>query len=203
MQAYIAEFLRQREEAKAAEQAAARAEDQKIKDYWSKVRPASCSACRGKPLQRHQACWQPWPALTALVHGSRAATGRGGVLHVLAVDSILSCFVDLGLWHWRALQVSERDAAEAARKAARQSAADRIYDKLRLEKEAQLRAQEEEEYLINLMREEEAAEKRRQDAERAAAKREASKQVRPRGGSGTQPARCLAVGHACQPGCMA
>lgn len=40
-----------------------------------------------------------------------------------------------------ALQVSERDAAEAARKAARQSAADRIYDKLRLEKEAALRAQ--------------------------------------------------------------
>lgn len=40
-----------------------------------------------------------------------------------------------------ATQVSERDAAEAARKAERQSAADRIYDKLRLEKEAQLRAQ--------------------------------------------------------------
>lgn len=39
------------------------------------------------------------------------------------------------------MQVSERDAAEAARKAERQSAADRIYDKLRLEKEAQLRAQ--------------------------------------------------------------
>jgi len=38
-------------------------------------------------------------------------------------------------------QVSEREAAEAARKAARQSAADRIYDKLRLEKEAALRAQ--------------------------------------------------------------
>lgn len=40
-----------------------------------------------------------------------------------------------------ALQVSEREAAEAARKAARQCAADRIYDKLRLEKEAALRAQ--------------------------------------------------------------
>jgi hypothetical protein len=39
------------------------------------------------------------------------------------------------------MQVSERDAAEAARKAARQDAADRIYDKLRLEKEAALRAQ--------------------------------------------------------------
>jgi hypothetical protein len=125
------------------------------------------------------------------------------------------------------VQVSERDAAESARKAARQSAADRIYDKLRLEKEAALRAQvrdgqhmsgvkavyprrflsdagvvrastvtgiqpklmltlscmllhcvqEEEEYLIDLMRDEEAAEKRRQDAAREAASREASKQV--------------------------
>jgi hypothetical protein len=37
--------------------------------------------------------------------------------------------------------VSEREAAEAARKAERQSAADRIYDKMRLEKEAELRAQ--------------------------------------------------------------
>lgn len=37
--------------------------------------------------------------------------------------------------------MSEREAAEAARKAERQSAADRIYDKLRLEKEAALRAQ--------------------------------------------------------------
>lgn len=39
------------------------------------------------------------------------------------------------------VQVLERDAAEAARKAARQDAADRIYDKLRLEKEAALHAQ--------------------------------------------------------------
>lgn len=39
-----------------------------------------------------------------------------------------------------------------------------------------VRVQEEEEYLIDLMREEEAAEKRRQDAAREAARREASKQ---------------------------
>jgi hypothetical protein len=40
-----------------------------------------------------------------------------------------------------ARQVSEREAGEAARKAERQCAADRIYDKLRLEKEAALREQ--------------------------------------------------------------
>lgn len=41
LQAYIEEFLRQREEKKAAALAAARAEDQKIKQYWSMV---SCLA---------------------------------------------------------------------------------------------------------------------------------------------------------------
>lgn len=38
------------------------------------------------------------------------------------------------------LQVAQREAGEAARKAARKDAADRIYDRLRLEKEAALRA---------------------------------------------------------------
>jgi hypothetical protein len=36
--------------------------------------------------------------------------------------------------------VAQRDAEEAARKAARKDAADRIYDQLRLEQEAALRA---------------------------------------------------------------
>lgn len=45
-QAYIADFLQQREEAKAAARAAARAEDQKIKDYWSMVSCAVSSMCR-------------------------------------------------------------------------------------------------------------------------------------------------------------
>ncbi len=40
-QAYIAKFLQQREENKAATVAAARAEDQKIKQYWSMVSQAS------------------------------------------------------------------------------------------------------------------------------------------------------------------
>jgi hypothetical protein len=38
VQAYIEEFLRQREDKKAAALAAARAEDEKIKQYWSMVR---------------------------------------------------------------------------------------------------------------------------------------------------------------------
>jgi hypothetical protein len=38
------------------------------------------------------------------------------------------------------MQVSEREAMETAKKAARQDAADRIYDRLRLEQEAALRA---------------------------------------------------------------
>ncbi|WIA31853.1 hypothetical protein OEZ86_002718 [Tetradesmus obliquus] len=105
--AYIENFLREQEDAKAAARAAARAEEQRIQDYWA--------------------------------------------------------------------MVAQRDAEEAARKAARKDAADRIYDQLRLEQEAALRAKEEEEYLIDLMHEEEMAEKRRHDAEAAAAKREASK----------------------------
>jgi hypothetical protein len=39
-QAYIANFLQQREEAKAAALAAARAEEQAIQEYWSMVRRA-------------------------------------------------------------------------------------------------------------------------------------------------------------------
>ena len=38
------------------------------------------------------------------------------------------------------VQVAQREAEESARKAARKDAADRIYDRLRLEKEAALRA---------------------------------------------------------------
>lgn len=45
LQAYIANFLQQREETKAAARAAARAEDQKIKDYWSMVSYASELLC--------------------------------------------------------------------------------------------------------------------------------------------------------------
>lgn len=43
-QAYTAKFLQQREEDKAATLAAARAEDQKIKQYWSMVSEASGQA---------------------------------------------------------------------------------------------------------------------------------------------------------------
>jgi hypothetical protein len=43
-QAYIAKFLQQREENKAATLAAARAEDQKIKQYWSMVSRANWQA---------------------------------------------------------------------------------------------------------------------------------------------------------------
>lgn len=50
--------------------------------------------------------------------------------------------------HHSITQVAEREAAEAARQQLRKDAADRIYDQLRLEKEAQLRAKEEEDYLI-------------------------------------------------------
>jgi hypothetical protein len=72
LQAYIENFLKEQEDAKAAARAAAKAEEQRIQDYWA--------------------------------------------------------------------MVAQRDAEEAARKAARKDAADRIYDQLRLEQEAALRA---------------------------------------------------------------
>eukprot|EP00775_Hariotina_reticulata_P009667 gene9667-9826_t len=105
--AYIEQFLQQRDLAKAAAQAAAQAEADKIQSYWA--------------------------------------------------------------------MVSEREAMETAKKAARKEAADRIYDRLRLEQEEALRVKEEEDYLIDLMREEELAARRQQAAADAAARREASK----------------------------
>jgi hypothetical protein len=72
LQAYIENFLKEQEDAKAAARRAAQAEDQRIQDYWA--------------------------------------------------------------------MVAQRDAEEAARKAARKDAADSIYDQLRLEQEAALRA---------------------------------------------------------------
>jgi hypothetical protein len=53
-QAYIAEFLRQREEAKAAALAAARAEDQKIQQYWSMVSRAHCSSGMAHAWSAHK-----------------------------------------------------------------------------------------------------------------------------------------------------
>jgi hypothetical protein len=48
--------------------------------------------------------------------------------------------------------VRERDAAEAARQAARKDVADRIYERLKLEQEEAQRAADEEQELVNLLR---------------------------------------------------
>lgn len=69
--------------------------------------------------------------------------------------------------YWQ--QVQERESALAALKAAQKEVADRIYERLKREKEAEMRAKEEEEELINLLRAEELEEKRRAED---AAKRE-------------------------------
>lgn len=66
-----------------------------------------------------------------------------------------------------AAKVREREAEEEARKAAKREAADKIYEQIKAQQEAEMRRREEEERLINLLREEQEEEKRRQaDRER-------------------------------------
>eukprot|EP00892_Ulva_mutabilis_P003509 jgi/Ulvmu1/152/UM001_0156.1 len=66
-------------------------------------------------------------------------------------------------------EVKRREDAQQAAQAAKREEADRIYTRLKAEKEATLAAEEEQHFLINLLRQEEAAERDRQtQAERAA-----------------------------------
>lgn len=75
--------------------------------------------------------------------------------------------------HWQ--MVRDREAAEAAKKALQKDVADRMYEKVKRELEAQARAKEEEENLINLLHAEELEEKRRQEEQ---AKRLKAEQMR-------------------------
>lgn len=66
-------------------------------------------------------------------------------------------------------EVKRREDAQQAAQAAKREEADRIYTRLKAEKEAAMAAEEEQHFLINLLRQEEAAERDRQtQAERAA-----------------------------------
>lgn len=66
-------------------------------------------------------------------------------------------------------EVKRREEAQQAAQAAKREEADRIYARLKAEKEAAMAAEEEQHFLINLLRQEEAAERDRQtQADRAA-----------------------------------
>lgn len=66
-------------------------------------------------------------------------------------------------------EVKRREDAQQAAQAAKREEADRIYSRLKAEKEAAMAADEEQHFLINLLQQEEAAERDRQaQADRAA-----------------------------------
>lgn len=75
--------------------------------------------------------------------------------------------------YWQ--QVHDREAAEKAAKAAQKEVADRIYEKLKREKEEEMRLKEEEDALINLLYQEELEAKKRAEEQ---AKKERAVQMR-------------------------
>eukprot|EP00798_Chlamydomonas_sp_ICE-L_P020592 gene20592-27390_t len=88
--------------------------------------------------------------------------------------------------HWQ--MVGDREAAEANKKSMQQEVANRMYEKVKRELEAQAAAKEEEEQLINLLYAEEAEEKRRFEDE---AKRLKIEQMRLEVKRGNEYRKCL------------